>query len=557
MVRDGDRYVIGVDYGTLSGRAVVVRVSDGAELGTAVQEYPHGVVDTVLPGSGRRAPAGLGAAGARGLRRGAAHRRAGRPSRPPASTRPTSSASAPTSPPAPWCPRSPTARRCASADELRDEPHAYVKLWKHHAAQAQADRINELAAERGETWLARYGGLISSEWEFAKGLQMLEEAPEVYAAMEHWVEAADWIVWQLTETYVRNACTAGYKGIYQDGAYPSRDYLAALNPAFASFVDDKVEHEIGAARRRGRPPQRPGRRLDRPARGHRRRGRQRRRPRDGPRGGRRRPRPDGRHHGHLDLPRHDAPTCSPRCRACAASSTAASSPASAATRPGRAVSATSSAGSSRTRCPRPTQREARAAGIGVHEHLTALAAEQPIGAHGLVALDWRSGNRSVLVDHDLSGLDRRPDPRHPPRGRLPRPAGGHRVRHPDHRRDVRGVRRPGDRVRRRRRPAEERPAHADLRRRAEPAAVHRHLEPGPGPRLGDPRRGRRRRLPGRAHRGRGDGPPAAAASPPIAANVDAYDGLYAEYRVLHDHFGRGAERRHAHRLKAIRREAHA
>ena len=94
-----------------------------------------------------------------------------------------------------------------------DRPHAYVKLWKHHAAQPQADRINRLAEEREEPWLPRYGGLISSEWEFAKGLQVLEEDPEVYAAIERWVEAADWIVWQLTGTYVRNACTAGYKGI--------------------------------------------------------------------------------------------------------------------------------------------------------------------------------------------------------------------------------------------------------------------------------------------------------------------------------------------------------
>ena len=126
--------------------------------------------------------------------------------------------------------RAPRARRCASCRSSPASPHAYVKLWKHHAAQAQADRINALARERVEPWLPRYGGLISSEWEFAKGLQMLEEAPAVYAAMDHWVEAADWIVWQLTGTYVRNACTAGYKGIHQDGALPLAEFCAALNP---------------------------------------------------------------------------------------------------------------------------------------------------------------------------------------------------------------------------------------------------------------------------------------------------------------------------------------
>ena len=126
-----------------------------------------------------------------------------------------------------------------------NRPHAYVKLWRHHAAQPQADRINALAAELGENWLPRYGGLISSEWEFAKGLQLLEEDPESYAAMDRWVEAADWIVWQLCGNYVRNACTAGYKGIYQDGRYPSKEFLSALNPDFKDFVSAKLAHTIG------------------------------------------------------------------------------------------------------------------------------------------------------------------------------------------------------------------------------------------------------------------------------------------------------------------------
>ena len=131
------------------------------------------------------------------------------------------------------------------ARRVPDRPHAYVKLWKHHAAQPQADRINALAARARRAVAARYGGLISSEWEFAKALQLLEEDPEVYAAMDRWVEAADWIVWQLCGAYVRNACTAGYKGILQDGRYPSAEFLAALDPGFAGFVDDKLDQPIG------------------------------------------------------------------------------------------------------------------------------------------------------------------------------------------------------------------------------------------------------------------------------------------------------------------------
>src|SRR5262249_37862471 len=71
-------------------------------------------------------------------------------------------------------------RPLSAIPELRREPHAWVKLWKHHAAQPEADRINTLAESRGEAWLPRYGGRISSEWFIAKSLQILDEAPAVY-----------------------------------------------------------------------------------------------------------------------------------------------------------------------------------------------------------------------------------------------------------------------------------------------------------------------------------------------------------------------------------------
>ena len=116
-----------------------------------------------------------------------------------------------------------------------------------------------MARERGEPWLARYGGLISSEWEFAKGLQILEEDPEVYERMDRFVEAADWIVWQLCGRETRNTCTAGYKGIFQDGGYPSEDYLRALDERFADFVSEKIGGPLDAARRARRRPDRAGR----------------------------------------------------------------------------------------------------------------------------------------------------------------------------------------------------------------------------------------------------------------------------------------------------------
>ncbi len=394
--------VIGVDYGTLSGRAVVVRVRDGAELGSAVHDYTHRVMDRVLAATGEQlapdwalqvpsdyidvlrhaVPEALAASG----------------------VRPEDVIGIGTDFTA--CTVLPVLADGTPLCELPDlagRPHAYVKLWKHHAAQRQADRINALAAERGEPWLARYGGRISSEWEFAKGLQLLEEDPELYARMDHWVEAADWIVWQLCGTYVRNACTAGYKAIYQDGSYPSADYLAALNPDFAGFVRDKVTQPIKALGDLAGPL-------------------------------------TARAAAWTGLPEGIA-VCVGNVDAHVAA------PAAKATEPGQmvAIMGTSTchvmssdvlrevpgmcgvvdggivaglygyeAGQSgvgdifghfvETSVPGSYRDEAAHRGIGIHDYLTELAAAQAIGEHGLLALDWHSGNRSILVDHELSGV---------------------------------------------------------------------------------------------------------------------------------------------------------
>ena len=244
---------------------------------------------------------------------------------------------------------------------------------------------------------------ISSEWEFAKGLELLEEAPGVYDAMDHWVEAADWIVWQLTGTYVRNACTAGYKGIHQDGGYPSTAFLRELNPAFERFVEDKLDHPLGQLGDRAGGLSARGRGMDRACPGHRGVGRQRRRARHRP----------GRA-GH-------------RARALVAimgtSTCHVMNGAELHQVPGMCGVVDGGitaglwgyeAGQSGVGdifgwfvdhgVPPAYHDAARERGISVHALLTELAATQAIGEHGLVALDWHSGNRSVLVDHELSGV---------------------------------------------------------------------------------------------------------------------------------------------------------
>src|SRR5713226_4440663 len=229
--------VVGVDFGTLSGRALVVRVSDGAELGTAVCEYAHGVLDDKLAATGEPLPPDWA------LQDPEDYRDVLRQAVPAAVAQagidPAQVIGIGTDFTA--CTVLPVRRDgtplCQLAG-LTGRPHTYPKLWKHHAAQPQADRINALAHQRQEPWIARYGGKISAEWQFAKALQLLDEDPDIYQQAERWIEAADWIIWQLTGTETRNPCTAGYKGIRQDGHYPSRDFLAALDPRFASFAAD-------------------------------------------------------------------------------------------------------------------------------------------------------------------------------------------------------------------------------------------------------------------------------------------------------------------------------
>lgn len=129
--------------------------------------------------------------------------------------------------------------------EYRKRPHAWPKLWKHHAAWAQAERINTLARSRQEPWLARCGGRISSEWLMPKVLQIIDEDGELYTAAKYFVEGADWIAWQLTGRLVRNLCAAGYKANWSKLAgFPSADFLTALHPNMSNLYKEKMAGPI-------------------------------------------------------------------------------------------------------------------------------------------------------------------------------------------------------------------------------------------------------------------------------------------------------------------------
>ena len=237
-------YAVGIDFGTESGRAVLVDCSEGQELGTTVYTYRHGVIDERLPDDGVALEPDWALQDPEDYVRSLQE------------TVPALLAETGVDPADvigvgidfTACTMLPTladGTPLCVLEELRGRPHSWVKLWKHHAAQPEADRINEVAAERGEAWLPRYGGKISSEWFFAKALQILDEAPQVYARSDRLIEACDWIVWQLTGVESRNACAAGYKAMWSKReGFPASDYFAALDPGFAEVVDEKMSRTL-------------------------------------------------------------------------------------------------------------------------------------------------------------------------------------------------------------------------------------------------------------------------------------------------------------------------
>jgi len=239
----GKKYSIGLDYGTQSGRAVLVDVSSGEVIAQATKMYTHGVMDEFLPDGTKLEPdwaiehpadyievlevtvpavlkeSGVDPADVIGM-----------------AIDFTACTMLPVDKEGiPLCFR----------EDLKSVPHAWLKLWKHHAAQYEANKLNQIAEERGEDFLARYGGKISSEWMFPKIMQILDEAPEIYDMADRFMEATDWVTMQMTGAEARNSCTAGYKAMWhKKKGYPSKDFFKALDPRLENVVEDKLSTNI-------------------------------------------------------------------------------------------------------------------------------------------------------------------------------------------------------------------------------------------------------------------------------------------------------------------------
>lgn len=222
-------FVIGIDFGTLSARALLVNARTGECVATAVAEYRHGVMD------GRKADTALQDAEdyleamtkvVRKVARKAKGRVVG------IGTDFTCSSPMPTR--ADGTP--------LSATRLRRNPHSFVKLWKHHAAQPEADRIEAVAGQRKEEFIRSYNGKYSCEWLVSKLLETLHDAPEVFEAADRFIEAGDWIVWQLTGTEKRGLSAAGFKAmrVGDENEFPSPDFFGALHPKLRNVAASKL-----------------------------------------------------------------------------------------------------------------------------------------------------------------------------------------------------------------------------------------------------------------------------------------------------------------------------
>ena len=238
------KYAVGVDFGSESGRALLVEVATGREIASAVHPYANGVIDERLPESGvvlepdwalqdpndyievfkKAIPAVLRQSGVSpadviglGIDFTAC------------TILPTKADGTP----------------LCFLPEYRNRPHAWVKLWKHHAAQPEANKLNDTARKLGYAFLERYGGKISSEWFVPKTMQILDEDPEIYDAADRIIEAADWVVWQLTGHETRNLTTAGYKEMWhKKEGFPPAAFFKALDPRLEGLVDEKMSRTI-------------------------------------------------------------------------------------------------------------------------------------------------------------------------------------------------------------------------------------------------------------------------------------------------------------------------
>jgi len=238
------KYSIGVDYGTKSGRAVLVELGSGKIIAQAVKEYTHGVMDEFLQDGVTKLPPDFALEHPKDylevlaitipeiLKQSNINKNdvIGIGIDFTACT---------------MLPIDKSGKPLCFYKEYETNYHSYVKLWKHHGAQKQANKLNEIAKESNEAFLSRYGGKISSEWMIPKIMEILDEDEALYNKTDKFIEAADWVILQLTGNERRNSCTAGYKALWnKQKGYPSKEFFKSLDNRLENVIEEKLSKDI-------------------------------------------------------------------------------------------------------------------------------------------------------------------------------------------------------------------------------------------------------------------------------------------------------------------------
>lgn len=235
------KYTIGIDFGTLSGRAVLVDIQNGDVVASSVYAYRHGAMTETLPNTHVTLPHDYALQDPQDYLNVLTH---------------TVPEVVKTSGVAvediiglaidftacTVVPVDAQNQPLAFNPKFKENPHAWIKLWKHHAAQKYADELNALAHAENTSWIHRYGGKISSEWVFPKILQVLREDEALYDQIDNFLEATDWVTSVMTGHVIRNTCTLGYKAIYHhEEGFPSKAFFKKLDPRMEHVIEEKIK----------------------------------------------------------------------------------------------------------------------------------------------------------------------------------------------------------------------------------------------------------------------------------------------------------------------------
>lgn len=236
------KYAIGLDFGTNSCRSLIVNVADGRELATYVYKYPSGeagiIIDPNNPNLARQNPAdyleAIEVTIIKAIQKAIE-------SVPGFSATDVIGIGVDTTGSSPM-PVDAEGNPLCFQEKYKNNPAAMVWLWKDHTGHAEALKITETARQMRPQYLAKIGGVYSSEWFWSKLWHLLKEAPEIFNAADSFVEICDWIPAVLIgdirpHQIKRSICAAGHKALFnaQWGGLPDVEFLRTLAPELANM----------------------------------------------------------------------------------------------------------------------------------------------------------------------------------------------------------------------------------------------------------------------------------------------------------------------------------